>query len=99
MKVSITILCLLLTAVALSTQVLAQPAEADIPFNCCFTVINRKIPTQRLESYTRITNSHCPLEAVIFKTKSSKLVCADPKEKWVQNAIKILNRRSRTLKA
>ncbi|XP_037350201.1 C-C motif chemokine 8-like [Talpa occidentalis] len=94
MKVSITILCLLLTAADLSTQVLTHPGSVGIPVNCCFTVSNRKIPTQRLESYTRITNSHCPLEAVIFKTKSPKLVCADPKEKWVQNAIKILDTRS-----
>ncbi|XP_059854196.1 acetylcholine receptor subunit beta-like isoform X1 [Delphinus delphis] len=48
---------------------------------------SKKIPFKKLDSYTRITNSRCPQEAVIFKTKADNEVCADPKQKWVQNSI------------
>nr|XP_005899754.1 PREDICTED: C-C motif chemokine 8 isoform X2 [Bos mutus] len=96
MKVSAGILCLLLVAATFGTQVLAQPVST--PITCCFSVINGKIPFKKLDSYTRITNSQCPQEAVIFKTKADRDVCADPKQKWVQTSIKLLDQKSRTPK-
>ncbi|ELR53574.1 C-C motif chemokine 8, partial [Bos mutus] len=98
MKVSAGILCLLLVAATFGTQVLAQPDSVSTPITCCFSVINGKIPFKKLDSYTRITNSQCPQEAVIFKTKADRDVCADPKQKWVQTSIKLLDQKSRTPK-
>ncbi|EGV94379.1 Eotaxin, partial [Cricetulus griseus] len=63
----------------------------SIPASCCFVMANKKIPKPLLKNYKKITNSRCTLKAIIFRTKLGKDICADPKQKWVQDAIKHLD--------
>ncbi|XP_040856832.1 C-C motif chemokine 8-like [Ochotona curzoniae] len=89
-KASTTLLCLLLRAATLSSQVLAQPDSVSIPITCYFNVVMRRIPSQRLKSYTRITTILCPREAVIFETK---LIKGDPR---IEDSTKLLQHKFQT---
>ncbi|XP_057392208.1 C-C motif chemokine 13-like [Balaenoptera acutorostrata] len=91
-KVSTAPLCLLPTAAAISTQVLAQPNALRDRFTCCFPFNHKKIPLQRLKSYGS-TSSQC-----LFRTKLTKDIGANPKEKWVWNYMKHLGQKPHTPK-
>uniref|UniRef100_A0A8C5P089 C-C motif chemokine n=1 Tax=Jaculus jaculus TaxID=51337 RepID=A0A8C5P089_JACJA len=93
MQVTAALMCMLITAAAFSSPVWAHPAVVPAP--CCFVMSAKKIPTQRLGGYRKISNSKCPLQAVIFKTKLGKEICTDPKQKWVQDSMKHLDQKSK----
>ncbi|XP_051014074.1 C-C motif chemokine 7-like isoform X2 [Acomys russatus] len=95
MQISATLLCLLLTAAAFSIHVWAQPGGVN-PTTCCYDAKDKKIPMKNLQSYRKITSSVCPWEAVIFKTKKGMEVCTKLHEKWVQEAMRYLDKKTQT---
>ncbi|XP_021517493.1 C-C motif chemokine 8-like [Meriones unguiculatus] len=96
MKFSIALLCLLLTAVIVSPEEQAGPDKASVPVSCCFVGIKRRIPFKMVQSYRR-TSIQCPWEAVVFKTKNGRLICADPTENWVNSYVVLLDQKSQSL--
>ncbi|EHB05123.1 C-C motif chemokine 2 [Heterocephalus glaber] len=88
-QVLASLLCLLLTATAVSIQVLAQTDvkhDEETPFACCFSFLSKTIPLHFLRDY-QLTSDMCSLKAVLFKTKKNRQACANPKQKWVQDAM------------
>ncbi|XP_074121660.1 C-C motif chemokine 5-like [Sminthopsis crassicaudata] len=89
MKVSISILTLVLIAAAFCCQVRASPDGPDAP-TCCFSFTSRTIPSKLVRSYS-VTSSRCVKEAVIFITKQGLNICANPKDQWVQHIMKLID--------
>ncbi|NWT16998.1 CCL4 protein, partial [Vireo altiloquus] len=56
---------------------------------CCIKYAQHKLPWKRIQSHY-VTSSRCPLPAIVFVTKEGRLVCADPKNTWVQSYLQIL---------
>ncbi|XP_037018084.2 C-C motif chemokine 3-like [Artibeus jamaicensis] len=86
MKVSGAALAVLLCAAALCGQVSSAPFGSDTPTACCFSYTSRQVPRKFIADYFE-TSSQCSKAGVIFLTKRSRQVCADPREAWVQEYI------------
>ncbi|XP_072488429.1 fractalkine [Notamacropus eugenii] len=52
-----------------------------------------QIPRQFLKRYD-LTSPSCRIQAILFTTIKNRIICADPNEKWVQDAIQFLNNAS-----
>uniref|UniRef100_A0A3B3CRW7 Chemokine interleukin-8-like domain-containing protein n=1 Tax=Oryzias melastigma TaxID=30732 RepID=A0A3B3CRW7_ORYME len=63
---------------------------------CCTRYQKIPVPVDRLKKYTELKNTgNCHLRAIIFLTVKGKLVCANPNEEWVIEAMKTLKNRKR----
>lgn len=59
--------------------------------NPCLEVQTKKVHIKKLQSYITKT---IPIDAVLFTTKNGSMICADPKEAWVKNAIITLDKQA-----
>ncbi|XP_036625007.1 C-C motif chemokine 13-like [Trichosurus vulpecula] len=98
MKIFGTVLPMVFLTAYCICQVYAIPDGVYTPDNCCFEFTNKKIPLKLLVSYKN-TSSMCRKEAVIFVTKRGLNICANPKDRWVQDLMKNLdNMKAKTMK-
>ncbi|NXS29913.1 CCL4 protein, partial [Pomatostomus ruficeps] len=65
-------------------QASSSPVSLNFYGPCCVDYITRALSLSRVVKYEH-TGSHCSPPAVIFTTIKDKLVCANPKDNWVQD--------------
>ncbi|XP_009883440.1 PREDICTED: C-C motif chemokine 13 [Charadrius vociferus] len=76
-------LCILLLLLAvLCCQSLAQRAPA-VPEKCCFNFQTRRIKRDNIVTCYP-TSPECPHQAVIFRVRSGKEICAQASRAWVK---------------
>ncbi|XP_006891110.1 PREDICTED: c-C motif chemokine 3 [Elephantulus edwardii] len=90
MKNPVTALAILLCISALCAQVFTTPIGVNTPSACCFSYA-RQIPQTYVVNYYE-TTSQCSKPGVIFITKKSREICANPGDAWVQEYITNLRR-------
>ncbi|XP_053424951.1 C-C motif chemokine 15 isoform X2 [Nycticebus coucang] len=66
------------------------------PTDCCFSYTPRSIRCSFMEDYF-VTSSGCSWPAVIFLTKKGKRVCANPRDRDVQDCMRKLQASSKEL--
>ncbi|NWI36406.1 CCL14 protein, partial [Picathartes gymnocephalus] len=62
------------------------------PSECCFDYSKRPLRLDNLVGFYP-TPMECFSPAFVFETKKGGQVCANPKEKWVQRAVRELKKR------
>ncbi|XP_077078007.1 monocyte chemotactic protein 1B [Siphateles boraxobius] len=66
------------------------------PVRCCTKYTSQSLPFLRLKDFTRQDGTMtCNIEAVIFTTVKDRLICANPYDLWVQNAIAHIQEKKR----
>ncbi|XP_053556371.1 C-C motif chemokine 21b-like [Bombina bombina] len=78
----------LILAVLCNTAYMQGHAGTD----CCLVTGTKSIPYNTLREYQIQSNSEgCPTSAIVFITKTSKKLCAQPGLKWVKKLMKKLD--------
>ncbi|MEE6500897.1 hypothetical protein FKM82_003977 [Ascaphus truei] len=85
---NLAVLCIL----ALGLLYFTNAAQAGV-YDCCYTYSKKPLPVRLIKGFT-MQNSYevCDIDAIIFITKKFR-VCANPKEQWVINTVKMLRTR------
>ncbi|KAF4014058.1 hypothetical protein G4228_005419 [Cervus hanglu yarkandensis] len=69
---------------------LCSKSEAS-SFDCCLRYTEKILHPSFLVGFTQqLANEACDINAVIFYTRRKLAVCADPKKKWVKQAVHML---------
>ncbi|XP_043438615.1 C-C motif chemokine 1 [Prionailurus bengalensis] len=55
--------------------------------NCCFTFVEKKISSQRIQCYKN-TSSACSRSSLIIKLKGGRETCVLPTAQWVNQSLK-----------
>ncbi|XP_072263709.1 C-C motif chemokine 20-like [Pyxicephalus adspersus] len=76
-------------------------SQAFGSFDCCIKFNKRKVDINKVDGYYHQKSTQvCDIDAVVFLVRTSPCsnatirMCADPKQNWVQERIKALNKRT-----
>ncbi|XP_060783072.1 C-C motif chemokine 3-like [Neoarius graeffei] len=83
------VVVVLLSAITLTEGLRYNPTATA----CCYSYNQRPLKAKMVVSYS-LTSPQCTKQAVLFKTKKGKDVCAKPTDQWVKTLIKILDNKS-----
>uniref|UniRef100_A0A8C3C456 C-C motif chemokine n=1 Tax=Cairina moschata TaxID=8855 RepID=A0A8C3C456_CAIMO len=72
----------------LFSQAFSGPIGADTTI-CCFSYTSQKLPQSHVKDYF-YTSSKCPQPAVVFITRRTRQVCANPNARWVKEYVNFL---------
>ncbi|KAB1266428.1 C-C motif chemokine 14 [Camelus dromedarius] len=89
--VSCLLLLLLLLPIALRSEAEFSPRSPYHPAECCFTYVTRAIPRWRILGYYE-SSSQCVNPGIVFITKKGHVICANPRDDWVQDYIQELEK-------
>uniref|UniRef100_A0A8C5IFJ6 C-C motif chemokine n=1 Tax=Junco hyemalis TaxID=40217 RepID=A0A8C5IFJ6_JUNHY len=62
------------------------------PAECCFDYVKGVLRLDILLDFNSTTRE-CYFPAIVFETKKGVKVCANPEEKWVKRAVKVLQKK------
>uniref|UniRef100_A0A674HRK9 C-C motif chemokine n=1 Tax=Taeniopygia guttata TaxID=59729 RepID=A0A674HRK9_TAEGU len=65
------------------------PAAPYSPAECCFDYVKGVLRLEILVGFYS-TSKECFLPAIVFDTKKKAKICANPEEKWVKRAVRVL---------
>ncbi|XP_035279698.1 C-C motif chemokine 26-like [Anguilla anguilla] len=66
------------------------------PVRCCLSYSEKAIPVSLLQQFHRQDiRTSCNIDAVVFITVKGRKICANPKDKWVQEAMEYIKNQRR----
>ncbi|KAL7836844.1 hypothetical protein AOLI_G00281280 [Acnodon oligacanthus] len=84
-SVGVSSLCvaLWLTGLILSSNLTVSFGDQAV--DCCLSISNHPIPKQLLAGYRKqFKGEGCSIDAVLFRTKKNRVLCAPPDSPWVK---------------
>ncbi|XP_068576948.1 monocyte chemotactic protein 1B-like [Cebidichthys violaceus] len=62
---------------------------AQIPMDCCLSVVNKTVHKQRIIDYRQqIRGQGCSIDAMILLTRGGKTLCVTAGEPWIQDVVR-----------
>ncbi|XP_002749909.1 C-C motif chemokine 20 isoform X1 [Callithrix jacchus] len=73
---------------------LSGKSEAASNFDCCLRYTEHILHPKIIVGFTQqLANEACDINAIIFHTKRKLSVCANPRQIWVKQAVRIISQR------
>ncbi|KAK3536107.1 hypothetical protein QTP70_029256 [Hemibagrus guttatus] len=85
------LILLSVVVVLLSAATLTEGMRYKAKTNaCCYSFYQRPLKSSMVASYS-LTSPQCSKQAILFKTKRGKDVCANPIDAWVKELVTFLD--------